>query len=354
MPHSLTSIVLALLIIFTAGLAPTVGPAGAQGNALNVVATTTILADVAAHVGGEYINVQPLLPPDADTHAYQPTADDAARLARADLVLTVGMGYEQFLYGLVENAGVDVTVVVVSNGIEVLAYGLDHAHDEQAAEAGEGSEGEAAHDGEHLGVLGVDLDCAPGEHAPDDDADGEHAHGICDPHVWMDPANVAIWARSIADAFAAADPDHAADYQANADAYITQLEALHAELTALLDEVPEDRRVLLTNHEFMSYFAHAYDFEVAATVLPGGSTGAEVDPRSLAALIDLIEQQQVPAIFAEVSANSRLPELLAAETGLNSIRVLYSGSLSAADGPAATYLDFMRYNARTIVDALAG
>lgn len=342
MRHPLPSIVLAVLIIFTAGLVPT----AAQDNVLNVIATTTILADVAADIGGEFVNVQPLLPVDADTHAYQPTADDAARLARADLVLTVGMGYEDFLSGLIENAGVDVPVVVVSNGIEVLAYGLDHAHEDY--------DDEAAHDDEHLGVLGVDLDCAAEEQESQDVVDADHAHGLCDPHVWMDPANVMIWARNIADAFAAVDPDHAADFQANADAYISELEALNAELGALLAEVPQDRRVLVTNHEFISYFAHAYDFEVAATVLPAGSTGAELDPRSLAALINVVSSEQVGAIFAEVSANPRLAEVIASETGLNVVTTLYSESLSAADGPAPTYLDLMRYNARIIVDALAG
>lgn len=341
MRHPLPSIVLAVLIIFTAGLVPT----AAQDDVLNVIATTTILADVAANVGGQYVNLQPLLPADADTHAYQPTADDAARLARADLVLTVGMGYEDFLSGLIENAGVDVPVVVVSNGIEVLAYGLDHAHDDH--------EDEAAHDDEHLGVLGVDLDCGVVADEPHD-AEADHAHGLCDPHVWMDPANVMIWARNIADAFAAAEPDHAADFQANADAYISELEALDAELSALLAEVPQDRRVLVTNHEFISYFAHAYAFEVAATVLPAGSTGAELDPRSLAALINVVSSEQVGAIFAEVSANPRLAEVIASETGLNVVTTLYSESLSAADGPAPTYLDLMRYNAQIIVDALAG
>lgn len=326
------------------------GRVTAQAEPLNVVATTTILADVAANIGGEHVAITPLLPINTDTHAYQFTPQDVARVADADLVLTVGAGYELFLGGLLESAG-EVEVVSVSDGIPVLAPLGYHEDNEHAGEANE-----QAHADEHgahvLGILGADVVCETDDH---DVAGGElhdHAHAACDPHVWMDPANVMTWATHIADAFASADPNHADLYRANAADYITALEALDAELRAQVETLPVDRRVLVTNHEFLGYFAQAYGFDVAATVVPSVSTSAEPNPQALTALIDTLHAEQIPAIFAEVSANSRIAEIVGQEAGVRVVSDLYTESLSAADGPASTYIDYMRHNASAIVDAL--
>jgi ABC-type Zn uptake system ZnuABC Zn-binding protein ZnuA len=169
----------------------------------------------------------------------------------------------------------------------------------------------------------------------------------------MNPQNVMGWVNNIVDAFSEADPANAEAYRANGDAYIAQLEALDAEIDQTIATVPEDRRILVTNHEFMGYFADRYGFEVVATVLPGINTGGELDPQSLADLIVLVQQEQVPVIFAEVSANPQIAEVIAQESGVAVVTSLYSESLGGADSPASTYLDFMRYNAQTIVDALS-
>jgi zinc/manganese transport system substrate-binding protein len=304
----------------------------------HVVATTTILADVASRIGSPTIEVYPLVPADADSHAYEPTTDDIALVADADLLLTVGAGYEVFLGGLLENAGGDIPVVEVSAGVEILAYG--------------GHEGEEHADAE---MLGNDLECEAGHEEDGYAHEGEeHSHGSCDPHVWMNPRNVIVWANNLADAFAEIDPTNADTYRANADAYIVELEALDAELQEIVASVPQEQRILVTNHEFMSYFAQAYDFEVVATVLPASTTGAELDPQSLAALIELVRDEGVTAIFAEISANPQLAQVIADEAGVTVVTALYSDSLGGEDSPAPTYLDMMRYNAQTIVDALAG
>jgi ABC-type Zn uptake system ZnuABC Zn-binding protein ZnuA len=323
-------------------------PAAAQDVQLSVVATTTILADVAQNVGDNLVNLSSLLPPDADAHAYEPTADDAARLAQADMLLTVGAGYEAFLSGLLENAGGEVNTIEVSRGLEILPLGLVGHDDEH-----EGEE-------EHLGVFGEGLECeahhheeGEEEHEEEEYEEGEHEHGGCDPHLWMNPQNVIGWVNNIVDAFTAADPGNAPTYRVNGDAYIAQLEALDTEIEQIVSVVPEDRRVLVTNHEFMGYFADHYGFEVVATVLPGGTTGGEVDPQALAALIALVREKQVPAIFAEVSANPQIAEVIASESGVAVVTSLYSEALGDASSPASTYIDFMRYNAQTIADALS-
>jgi ABC-type Zn uptake system ZnuABC Zn-binding protein ZnuA len=323
----------------------TVGVVAAQNTPLNVVATTTIITDVARNVGGDLVDVTSLVPPNSDVHAFQPRPEDAVRIAEADVLLVNGVGLEAFLSGLLESAGV-VEPVVVSNGTEMLPFGEYHR------------EAEALSDDEHLegeiiGILGEEGVCEE-EHPEEVGGEDEHEHGSCDPHVWTDPRNVVVWTRNIADAFADADPANADTYQANADAYIETLEALDAEVETILSVIPDERRVLVTNHEFFGYFAHRYRFEVVGAVITGGSTLSEPDPQALAELIILIEAENVPAIFAEVSANDNLAQVVAAETGIQVVTTLYSEALSEPDGPAGTYLDYMRYNAQTIADALVG
>lgn len=363
----IVTFILPLILMFT------VGAISAQ-DAPRVVASTTILADVAQNVAGDHFMVSALIPADTDPHAFEPSTAEAALVADADLLLTVGAGYEAFLADLLETVGGAVPVVVASDGIEILPYGAheDHeeAHEEEHAE-GEvhateepHAEGEAhaedEHHDEHLGVLGDDLECEA--HAHDDDEahteesnegdshEGEvHEHGDCDAHVWHDVANVIVWSNNLAEAFAALDPANADSYRANAAAYVAQLETLDGEIRDAVSTIPEERRVLITNHEFMGYYAHAYGFEVAATVLPGNLTGSEIAPQDLAALIELVRAEGVPAIFAENTTNPQLAELIAQEAGVSVVTRLYSDALGA-DAP--TYIDLMRANTQTLVDAL--
>jgi ABC-type Zn uptake system ZnuABC Zn-binding protein ZnuA len=325
---------------------------------LQVIATTTIIADVAQNVGGVLAEVNAIIPPGADSHTYSPSPRDIAIIADADVILVNGLFLEESLLDILD-ANAPVEPVVVSLGVAILAAGEDDYHDED-------HEDEHHHGFEYVGVLGGDAECdVNGNHHDDhddehyDDHDDEHQddhdHGPCDPHVWMNPANVMIWAENIAAAFTAADPDNAEVYAANAAAYIAELEALQVELEAIVAALPHERRVLVTNHDFLAYLAAAYDFELVGTVIPGVSTLAEVDPRTLAELVEIVREEGVSAIFGEVSIATDLAETVAAEVG-HEVRVvsLYSESLSPADGPASTYIDYMRYNVRTIVEALGG
>lgn len=334
-------------------------PAQAQSTPLQVIATTTVIADVAQNVGGDLVAVASLVPVDTDIHAFQPLPQDVARVADADLILVNGAGLEEFLGGLVENAA-EVELVVVSNGVEVLGFSDGHGHEEGEEDH---AEDEADHEGEHmggehLGVLGVDAACEAEAHEVEaheeeaDHAEEDHEHGACDPHFWTDPNNVSIWVGNIAEAFAAADPANAEIYRTNATAYQAELAALDAEIQAQIAELPEENRVIVTNHEFLGYFAHHYGFEVVGTVIPSVSTVAEPSPQEVAALIEIIQAEGVQAIFAEVSDPGRLAEIVAADAGDVQVVTLYSDALSAADGPAATYLDYLRYNAGAIIDAL--
>lgn len=337
-PVRATALILFILLLLVA-----LPFAAAQDTALTVVATSNILAEVASHVGGDRVNVTALIPPGADGHAWQPTPADVLKVTQADLVLAIGIGYETFLGGLAENAA-DVPQVIVSNGISILPFG-GHEHEAEQAEDEEHEE--------HIGIYGEPGVCE--DHAEEDHAEeaGEHGHehGDCDPHVWTDPNNIIIWANNIAEAFASADPANAETYRASAAAYAEELKTLDTEIERILAVVPEERRVLVTNHEFLSYFAHRYGFRVVGGIL-GGSTLDEPDPQELADLVETIRALNIPAIFAEVSSSSRFTDVIASEAGIMVVSDLYSESLSSADGPASTYADYLRYNAQKIAEAL--
>ena len=328
---------LMLIVLGFTGITPT----NAQAEPLTVVTTTSLIADVARNVGGDLVSVTALVPPDTDIHAFQPAPQDVALVAQADVVLVNGAGLEAFLAGIVENAA-GVEPLVVSNGIEVLAFG-GHGHDHDEDEDEDHAEDK------YIGVLGEDATCEAGEHEEDED---EHAHGNCDPHFWTNPQNVMVWAENIAEAFAFIDRAYADTYRANAAAYIEQLAALDADIETLLAEIPEANRVIVTNHEFLGYFAERYGFEIVGVVNPGGTTLAEPAPQDVAQLIEVIEREGVRAIFVEVSDAGRLAQVIAGDADDVQVVTLYSDSLSSADGPAATYLDYMRHNAGAIAAAL--
>jgi len=286
---------------------------------LRVVATTTIVADVLSQVAGDLVDLSVLLPPGSDPHGFSPTPQDIAAVADADLVFANGAGLEEFLTPLLENAGGGAEVVHASEGIDFLEF--DGEHDEDLGE------GQAEDQGE------------------------DHHHEGIDPHVWFDPNNVVVWVDNFVAALAAADPDNAAIYTANGESYKAELESLHAWIEAQVALIPQANRLLVTDHRVFGYFAARYGFEQVGAVVPGYSTLSEPSAEELATLEDAIRAFQVKAILVGETVNPNLAQRVADDTGTQ-IVLVYTGSLSAADGPASTYLDFMRYNVDVIVGAL--
>jgi ABC-type Zn uptake system ZnuABC Zn-binding protein ZnuA len=172
--------------------------------------------------------------------------------------------------------------------------------------------------------------------------------------MWMDPHNVIYWVLLIRDNLSALDHDNEEAYAANAAAYAGELVALEADfISPALDELPEEKRVLVTSHGFLGYFASTFGFEIVSMVIPGVSTVVEPSARDVAAVVDMVRDEGVPAIFSDAHLSDVLMNVIASETGVEVIG-LHSDSLGPADGPAATYLDYMRYNVSAIVEALKG
>ena len=215
--------------------------------------------------------------------------------------------------------------------------------------------GEEEDDHAHVETLGRarDIDCLGG-HDHDDDHGHDHGEGACDPHLWMDPHNVIYWALMIRDSLSALDHDNEDAYAANAAAYAEQVIALEAEFIApALAELPEDKRVLVTNHGSLGYFATSFGFEIVTMVVHSVSTEAEPSARDVADVVDIVRDEGVPAIFSDIHLSDVLVNTIASETGV-AVVGLHSDSLGDSEGQAGTYLDYMRYNVTAIVEALKG
>lgn len=327
----------------------------AQDEPLKVLATTTIIADIAQNVGGDLLSVQSLVPPDTDIHAFEPLPADLRLVEEADILLINGAGLEAFLGRILENVST-VKPFVVGTGIEIIAFSGhegEDSHEDDEHENEESHETDHAHEIDyigHLGEVGVCEDTF--EEATEEAHEDEHAHGECDPHYWENPQNVLLMVDNIAAIFAEADPTNAESYRANAEAYKAKLTVLDAEIEEILSVIPAERRVIITNHDFLTYFAARYDFEVLATVIPSITTLAEPSPQEISALAELIRSEGINVIFAELGDSQRLAEVVAAEVGGElQIISLYSGALSS-DAAASSYIAYMRTNAQTIANAL--
>lgn len=291
-----------------------------EGAPLKVVATTSIIGDVVAQVGGEVIELTTLMGPGQDPHSYQPTPQQMATVARAHVVFVNGWDLEEALTHDLEQIAGDVPLVPISAGIEPRAFG-QHKEDEH-------------------------------DEAQDED---EHDHAGPDPHVWFDVGHVKQWAENVARVLGDLDPAHAEIYAQNAETYRAKLDELDAYANSQLVSIPEDRRFLVTNHEALGYLAEAYDLHVLGTVLPAASTVAEPSASLLVALIDTMEEHGLCTLFAETTNSTRLAQAVADElAGCNQVAVLqlYTGAIGPAGSGADSYIGMYRYNVDTIVEGL--
>lgn len=292
--------------------------AGQEESGLHVVATTTILGDLASMVVGEHGQVSVLMAPGQDPHGFSPSAQQAQQVREADLVLANGLQLEEGLLDLLGAAEQD--------GAAVLRLA------------------------EHLDPLAVGE--TGDEHASEDHEDG-HDHGPEDPHVWFDPVRMAEGARVLADHVAeVADDD--VDWAARGEQVAGELEALDAEVREVLSAIPDECRRLVTNHDNLRYLAARYDLEVVGTVVPGSTTGVEPSARDFAELAATLRETRVSAIFAETIQSTELADSLAAEVGRDvAVVELYTDSLGEPGSGAGTYPGMMRTVAQRVADALS-
>jgi len=264
---------------------------------LKVVASFSILADFVRNVGGDRINLTTLVGADSDVHVYTPAPSDAKRIADAKLVVVNGLGLEGWLPRLVQSSGSKAQVVTVSAGIAPLKLG-----------------------------------------------------SAADPHGWQSVPNAKIYVTDIANALAAADPDDAEFFRAQAKAYLEKLETLDREVREAVAKIPQERRKVISTHDAFGYFAAEYGVQFIAPL--GVSTETEPSARDIATIIGQIKAQKIPAVFLENISDDRLIRRIAAETGSKVGGTLISDGLTGEKGPAPTYIDMVRHNIKALTSAL--
>ena len=303
------------------GLAALLAACGDDDNAardgrLRVVASTAILADLATQLAGDDAAVFAVIPAGADTHGFAPSPDVARRVAEADVVVVNGYGLEgSTLEVILVNIDGRATLVAAAAGLAA----LEGSHTRE----------DDSHDHESSGAVGLAR------------ADG-------DPHLWLSVRNAMVYLQNIAAALVAADPEHAAGYRAREERALAQLQALDEEVRAAVATIPRERRMLVVFHDAFQYFAEAYGLELAAAVLPA-SPGQQPNARDLAAIIELVRERRIPAVYREPQFASDALDAVAEETRAR-VLTLYSGAFT---DEVDSYAALMRANAAALVAGLA-
>jgi ABC-type Zn uptake system ZnuABC Zn-binding protein ZnuA len=292
---------LIVLGVSATGCQPLVGTPSAKMRAL---ASTSILADIAHNVAGDRMPVDSLIPLGIDPHEFQPTPKDTVKIVESQILILNGLGYETWLQKTLSNVGGNRFIITTTQGLTPLA-------------------------------------------APTDPLSNP------DPHMWLDPMKVEQYATTLRDGLAQADPEGTSAYTRNAAAYAAQLRELDAWIRAQVERIPPAKRLLVTNHESLGYFAKAYGFQVMGAVLPSVSSEASPSAQQMAELIRVMRASGATVIFVDVGANPNLARQISAETGARVVTDFYLETLSPPNGPAPTYIEMMRYDVTLMVDALA-
>jgi zinc/manganese transport system substrate-binding protein len=291
-------VITSLIAWLLTGLTPALAQAPAR---LPLVATFSILGDLARNVGGDRVEVTALVGPNGDAHVYQPSPSDAKNLNAAKLVLVNGLGLEGWIDRLIKASGAKAPIIVATKGITPRTMEED-------------------------GKIGKD------------------------PHAWQSIDNAKIYIANIRDGLIQVDPEGAAAYRANAEAYLAKLTGLEAEVIAAIAKIPSNRREIITTHDAFGYFGAAYGFKFIAP--EGVSTETEASARDVARIIRQIKAEKIPAVFLENITDPRIAQRIAEESGAKIGGALFSDALSAPGGPAPNYIDMMHNNIKELSAAL--
>lgn len=267
-----------------------------------VLTTFTVLADIAQNVAGDHLRVESITKPGAEIHGYEPTPGDIRKATEADLIVDNGLNLEVWFAQFF--ASMDAPHVVASDGVEV----IDITEDAYA--------------------------------------------GKPNPHAWMSPANVQLYVDTMSAAFSELDPAHAEEFAANAAAYKAELQQVQDDLAASLSELPANERALVTCEGAFSYLAR--DAGLTESYIWAVNAEQQATPRQIAAVIEFVEDNDVPAVFCESTVSDQAMQQVVEATDATFGGILYVDSLSTADGPVPTYLELIRHDADVIIAGLTG
>jgi len=344
----------------------------ATSGKINVLATTPMLGDFVNQIGGENINLTILMPPEVDPHTYDPSPQDATKIADADVVFYIGLKYEpSALIKLLENtSNSDSVLVEVGESINPIEFSeeghddhddhKDHDdhdeeghddHDEEGHddhdEEGHDDHDEEGHD-DHDEEGHDDHDDEEGHDDHDEEGHDDHDHGSEDPHFWFDPLRVAMAAELMMNQLIELDPSNSEAYKTAGEAYISELNELDSTVSALIETVPSKNRKLITTHESLGYLEARYGVEVLTTIIPSLSSADEISPAELVDVLDVIEDNDIKVIFVESEAPSVYAETISAEANIKTVTGLWVETLRENQ----SYGDWLIENVELIVENL--
>ena len=282
--------------------------ANEKGNKIQVVTTYSIIYDIVRNVGGDRVEIHSLAPVGSNPHEYDPLPMDVQKTTDADAVFYNGLNLEagnSWFEKLMDTAGKtgdEAPVFALSKGVEPMFLTT------------EGKEGEE------------------------------------DPHAWLDVQNGIIYAENARDAFIKIDPEHAEEYEENAEAYISDLEALHQDAIDRYSEIPEDKRIFVTSEGAFKYFSEAYDFQ--AEYIWEINQENQGTPKQITRVLDIIEEQDIEGLFLETSIDPRSMEMVARETETEIKGKVFTDSIGKPGEDGDTYIKMMEWNIDTILNGL--
>lgn len=280
-----------------------------KSDKLQLVATYSVIYDIVKNVGGDLVEIHSLAPIGSDPHQYDPLPQDAVLTTDADAVFYNGLNLEEgngWFQKLIETAGKsgkDAPVFRLSEGVDPLYLKSDE------------------HSGEE------------------------------DPHAWLDVQNGIKYTENARDALIKIDPDHKDVYEKNAAEYIKQLEVLDAEISELMTSIPKEKRVLVTSEGAFKYFSKAYDFDAA--YIWEINAHDEGTPEQLKSIIEIINTNEVPALFLETSVDPRSMEMVSRETKAPIAGKIFTDSLGKPGEDGDTYIKMVKWNAEMIYNGLS-
>jgi zinc/manganese transport system substrate-binding protein len=326
-------IVLSIVLVACTGGSSEAGCPAIDGREINVVATTPMIGEFVSQVGGDNINLTVLMPAEADPHNYDPSPQDAGKIADADLVFYTGLRYEpSALVKLLENSACSSEVLAeVGENVFPIEF-KEEGHDDHDEEGHDDHDEEGHDDHDEEGH---------------DDHEG-HDHGAYDPHFWFDPNRVSYAAEYIESKLVEFDPSNASDYEAAGKAYVTELKGLVSQVSELISTIPSQNRKLITTHESLGYLEAKFGLEVLSTIIPSVDSANEISPSQLVGVIDVIEDNNVKVIFIEAEAPSVYADTIVSETGIKAVEGLWVETLKEGQ----SYPEFLFEAVELIVENL--
>ena len=273
----------------------------AQDNHPKIIATASMIADMAQNIVGDKFEVTTIVPIGKDPHTYEPTPSDATMVAHAKVVLKNSLTFEGWLEKLIDNSGTKAKVITVTEGIDVI---------ESVAYA-----------------------------------------NSADPHAWMSASNGLKYVENIKNAIVAFDVANKDYYEANYTAYTKKLKGLDEYIKTQVSTIPADQRILITSHDAFQYFGRRYDIRLESIL--GTSTDAQAQTSDIVRLNKVIKENNVPAVFIESTVNPKMLQQLANSNDITIGGSLFSDSIGDKDSDAPTYYDMLKYNTDVIVKALS-